>query len=329
MTHRRSFQLVELLCVLIVVAGCGTTVAVQARFPANSADAARLRKVAVADFYGPEGDRFAYNLEAMLASADFDGQRYFTLMDSGNRGHGADGVSAAAYGRSIGADGVYFGQMQAADFFDDRYEETRTRCIEKDAKGKCTKREDYRVHCVHRTFRMDVFPSLVRVKSGEVVYSTRKSASTDTRWCHGEEQPIPDDSLIDGALNDIVSGLRPDVAPYNTVLRATVIEKNEGLSEADAAAFDAAVKAAGKGDLSAACQGWSVVERSNPSHPWTVYNLGVCAEANGDFAGALARYERARALAGKDDSDLSASIERARNLIAAQQELKRTQKPRK
>lgn len=328
MTRCRCFYAVQVLCVLLFAAGCATTVQVQARFPANNAAAAQLRRIAVADFYGPEGDRFAYSFEAMLATAEFDGQRYFVMLDSGGRGRGADGVSAAAYGRSIGADGVYYGQMQTADFFNDRYEEKRERCIEKDAKGKCTKHEDYRVHCTHRSFRAEVFPSLVKVRSGEVVYSTRRSATTETRWCHGEQQPIADVSLIDGALNTIIAGLRPDLAPYNTVLQATVIEKNEGLSEADAKAFDAAVKAAGKGDLSSACQGWSAIERDNGTHAWTIYNLGVCAEANGDFAGALSRYQRAQSLAPKADSDLTASIDRVQNLIAAQNELNRTQRRR-
>jgi tetratricopeptide (TPR) repeat protein len=135
--------------------------------------------------------------------------------------------------------------------------------------------------------------------------------------------------MIDGAIANILGQIRPDIAPYNTVLKATVIEKKDGLSEADGKLFDAAVKAAGKGDLSTACHTWDGLLTANPSHPWTIYNIGVCAEANGDFQGALSRYEKAQSLALKPDNDVGESIDRVRHLIAAQKELRRTAKQRK
>lgn len=314
---------------LVVLAGCSTTVAVQARFPANNPDAAPLRKVAVADFEGPEGDGFAYAVENMLATAMFDGQRYFTLMDSGHRGVGADGVAAAEYGRKVGADGIYYGRMQAAYFDDFPWEDRQTRCVEKDDKGKCIKKREFTRPCMRRVFHMEVYPSLVNVRTGRVVYSARKDAGAETSWCRGDVQPISDDAMIDGAIYTIVGQIRPDIAPYNTVLQATVIEKHDGLSEGDAKAFDAAVKAAGKGDLSTACRSWDEIRRTNPNHPWTIYNIGVCAEANGDFSGALAHYRQAQSLAGKPISDITESINRASDLIAAREELRRAQKTAK
>jgi hypothetical protein len=167
---------------------------------------------------------------------------------------------------------------------------------------------------------------LVNVRSGRVVYSSQKSAGAETAWCRGDIQPISDDDMISGAINRIISDMRPDIAPYNTILRATVIEKTDGLPEDVAKAFTAAVKSAGKGDLSEACRAWGEIDRTNPSHPWTVYNLGVCAEANGNFAGALSLYEKARQLAPKANNDVAESITRVSNLIAAQVELRRAQK---
>lgn len=312
--------------VALLIAGCSTTVQVQARFPANDPDAAKLRKVAVADFDGPGGDYFAGALESMIGSAVFDGQRYFTLVDAGGRGGGASAREAADYGRAVGADGVYFGQLPIADFTNYPYEQQESRCVKKDDNGKCIKKEHYTIPCMRRTFHMEVLPMLVNVRSGNVVYSARKVADAETSWCRPDPQPISDDSMAGGAANRIIEQIRPDIAPYNTVLSATVIEKKDGLSPADGQSFDAAVKAAGKGDLHTACTTWSDIARSNPDHPWTVYNLGVCAEANGDFAGALARYERARTLAPKANSDVAESIDRVHRLIAAQDELRRTQK---
>jgi hypothetical protein len=307
--------------------GCATTVQVPARFPANDPEAAALRRVAVAAFDGPEGDHFSYALEAMLVNADFDGRLYFTLVGSGARDVRPD--QTLAFGRAVGADGVYSGLMQAADFDNYPWEDREKRCVEKDKDGKCLRKEIFVRPCLRRTFHMEVFPSLTNVRSGKVVYSARKMAGAETSWCRGDIQPISDEQMIDGAIASILGQIRPDIAPYNTILKATVIEKKDGLSEADGKLFDAAVKAAGKGDLSTACHTWDGLLAANPSHPWTIYNTGVCAEANGDFAGALGRYEKAQSLTPKPDGDVSESIARARNLIAAQKELRRAAKPRK
>ncbi len=293
---------------LLLLCGCSTTVQVHARFPANAAEAAPLRNVAV---------------------ADFDGARCYTRMENCHRGRGADTGYAVQYGRDIRADGIFYGRMQTAVFTNFPYEEKHTRCVKKDDNGKCIRREEFSKPCIRRTFRMEVFPSLVRVRDGRVVYSSRKSAGSETSWCRGGAQPTSDDAMVDGAINTILADIRPDIAPYNTILRATVIEKTDGLPDADAKAFDAAVKAAGKGDLSTACHAWDEIHRSQPEHAWTTYNVGVCAEANGDFQGALALYEKAQATAPKADSDITESVARARNLIAAQQELRRTRKSRK
>jgi hypothetical protein len=314
---------------LLGLCGCSTTVDVAARFPANDPEAAPLRKVAVADFNGPEGDPFAYAMEAMLANAEFDGRRYFVLVDSGRRGAGADGVTAAQYGRSVGAEGVYYGRMQTVRFENFPWETSSTHCVKKDDKGKCIKKETVVIPCLRRAFQMEVMPALVNVRSGHVVYDTRKTASAETSWCYPDPQPISDGDMIDGAINRILADIRPDIAPYNTVLKATVIEIKDGLSDADGKLFDAAVKAAGKGDLSTACHAWDGLAANNSTHPWVIYNIGVCAEANGDFAGALTHYEQARTLSPKPNRDVAESITRVTDLIAAQKELRRTAKQRK
>lgn len=310
-----------LLICAVALGGCSTTVAVRARFPANNSDASQLKKVAVAGFDGPEGDYFAYALEGMIASAEFDGWLYFTLVGSGGRDV-APG-RALDYGRAMGAEGVYSGLLHRADFDNYPYEERSSRCVEKDRDGKCVKKETVITPCMRREFRMDVFVTLTETRGGRAVYSGRKSADTSTAWCRGEGQPYSDGDMMDGVLNRILAEIRPDIAPYNTVLQATVNEKTEGLAEADALAFKNAVKMADNGNIAEACRQWDDIKRANPGHPGTVYNAGVCAEANGDFDGALALYQEARHLSAKPDSAMADSIARAGRLIAARQELRR------
>ncbi|GAA0531856.1 hypothetical protein GCM10008941_09030 [Rhizomicrobium palustre] len=293
----------------------------KARFPANNAQAAELKRVAVAGFGGPEGDYFAYALEAMLSNAEFDGRRYFSLVGSGARDVPPD--RAVEFGRRVGAEGVYSGMLREADFEDYPYEERTSRCVEKNAEGKCVRKEVLVKPCVRREFNMDVVVSLAEVRTGEVVYSARKSGDTSASWCRGDIQPYSDSDMMDGVLNRILAEIRPDIAPYNKVLQATVIEKTDGLSEGDAARFKAAVKLADNGNIGDACRQWDELKAANPNHPGAVYNVGVCAEANGDFDGALALYEQASRLSLKPDSDIAESIARAKNLIAARQELRR------
>jgi hypothetical protein len=52
-----------------------------------------------------------------------------------------------------------------------------------------------------------------------------------------------------------------------------------------------------------------------------VYNLGICAEATGDYAGALARYQRASALGGASNRAVADSIARVNRLMGAEQQL--------
>lgn len=316
----RQWVGLALICAL-PLGGCSTTVAVKARFPANVPEVSQLRTVAVAGFDGPEGDYFAYALEGMIATAEFDGRRYFTLVGSGARD--VPPGDAVPYGRSVGAEAVYSGMLRSANFENYPYEERESRCREKDENGKCVKRETIITPCLRREFHMEVFVSLAETRSGRVVYSARKSGDTSANWCRGQIQPYSDGEMMDGVLNRILAEIRPDVAPYNTVLQATVSEKTDGLSEADASRFKAAVKMADAGNIGEACRGWEELKRDHQNHPWTVYNVGICAEANGDFDHALALYDEANRLTSKPDSDITEAIARARNLIAARQELRR------
>jgi hypothetical protein len=320
--------MIGLAATVVFLSGCSTTVQVSARFPARNPDAAELRRIAVADFDGPDGNEFANALESSLASAQFDGAQYFTIVDTGNRSIRVEAKAASAYGRSVGAQGVYLGHVQTQSFQNQAFEGTVMVCVNTDANGNCTKLGVQVVPCTKRVLQMSVLPMLVKVANGQVVYSARKFASTDTSWCQGQGQQVGDNELVYGARNQILNDLRLDVAPYNATLQATIKESDDGLPDQAAKQFDAAVDAAKKHDMGEACRLWGEVDRSSADHPWTVYDLGVCAETNGDYTRALGLYLRARTLAPKVDSDVAESIARAQKLIGAHGELAREEKVR-
>ncbi len=316
------------IAVAAILAGCATTVQVSARFPARNPSAAELRKIAVSDFEGPDGANFASALEATLASAQFDGAQYFTMVDSGHRGGRAEARAAAAYGRSVGAQGVFFGQVETENMHNEGFQGLQSQCALNDANGNCKKYALVQVPCVKRVLEMAVIPTLVNVSNAQVVYSSRKGATSDASWCQGENPPLSDDQMVAAARNTILNDIRLDVAPYNATLRATLKESNDGLPEDAAKQFDAAVASAKKNDMGEACRVWGEVDKISPNHPWTVYDLGVCAESNGNYASALTLYQRARTLSPKADNDIAASVARAQQLLGAHGELAREQKVR-
>ena len=308
--------------VALCLAGCATTVQVSARFPARNVPASEMRRIAIAEFWGPGGGDFGSALQAELASARFDGANYFTVVDGGRPGIG-DARTAMAYGRSVGAQGVYYGRIDYANMHDEQFQGQELACVQQDGNGNCKKMAMVNVPCVKRTFDLAVLPTLVGTANGSVIYSTRKSASTNTSWCRGSTQDTSDFTLIDGARRNILGDIRLDVAPYNSVLRATIKEGNEGLQEDTAKLFDTAVAAAKKSDMGEACRLWQQVDKASPNHVWTVYDLGVCAEANGDYSAAVQLYQRSQGLSPKQDRDISASLGRVQQLISAKTELDR------
>lgn len=327
-THRCLRPRFLLIPLFSLIAGCATTVDIPARIPASNAEAASLRNIAVADFYGPDGDRFAYELEAALASATFDARPYFTLTDSGQRNNADTAQRAAAYGRRIGAQGVYFGQIMTADMRRSHFETSEKRCVEWDKDKKCTRKAAFPVFCVRQSYDLTVLPSLVRVADGRVVYASHKDASASTSWCEGEARSLSDDDLVESAMADVLADIRTEIAPYNTVLHAEVNEHHDGLPPDNAARFDAAVQSVRKGDIREACRLWDEIDQANPGHAATVYNLGVCAETRGDYNKALTQYDRARTLTPTADSTIAEAISRATRLREARRVLRKGPPPR-
>jgi tetratricopeptide (TPR) repeat protein len=321
-TFDRVVQGAVLVAIVLCLSACATTVQVNARFPARNVAASELRRIAVAEFWGPGGGEFGSALQAELANARFDGGNYFTVVDGGRAGIG-DGRAAMTYGRSVGAQGVYSGRVEYANMHDEQYVGQEFACVVRDNDGNCKKTALVNVPCVKRTFDLAVLPTLTGTANGSVVYSARKSASTNTSWCRGGVQEVSDFALIDGARRNILTDIRLDVAPYNSVLQATIKEGKEGLQEDAAKLFDAAVAAAKKRDMGEACRLWQQVDKAQPNHVWTVYDLGVCAETNGDYAAAVASYQRAQSLSPKQDRDVSVALGRVQRLISAKSELDR------
>jgi len=305
---------------LLLIAGCATTVAISARFPARYADTADIRRIAVGGFNGYGGEEFQAALQAELFAATFDGRPYFTIVATGGP---PDTAGASAYGREMGAQGVIFGTV-STDFSTSDYQGSEDRCVEWNEKKNCKKYRSFPIHCWRRNVDLVVTPSLANIAAGRVVYSSQKHASRSASWCANQSPSGSDLELVTSAQREILGEIRRDIAPYNTTLDATLKTRGDGLPTAIKPQFTAAVKAASGGDMGQACDAWTAINKASPRNLDTVYDLGVCAESEGDYTGALALYRQAQGLATAPDKEISASITRANELAAARAALAKT-----
>lgn len=303
----------------LLVAGCATQVSISGRFPARFPEAARLKKLAVVEFSGVGGGEFTSVLQSALFGAEFDGQRVFTIVDTGGRTR-PQSSELARYGRGAGADGVVTGQTSVT-WNNEPYDFTRTECTQRDEKKKCVRESKVHVYCTRRTIALSVSARLVRSSNGETVYSSEKSDSAVTSWCSGETRRQSDDMMLASLRINIAEDVRRDVAPYVAVLKATLKESPTGLPPLQAAEFRRAVDAAKAQNFGMACEIWAGINATPPQHVWTVYNLGVCAETEGAYGLALTRYRTAQSLSPKPDTTISQSITRVTTLLGASAQL--------
>jgi hypothetical protein len=304
---------------LLVLAGCATTVAISARFPARYGETTDIRRVAIGGFGGYGGDAFGSALQAELVSATFDGQSYFTVVELSNRDPNIDPGRAAAFGRSMGAQGVILGTVNT-QFNTENYQGSESRCVRREG-DKCKEYKSFPIPCWRRTVDVVAVPRLVKISTGQIVYSTTKAANRRTAWCAGQSQSVSDLSLVTEATAVLVADIRRDIGPYNAVLSATLKTKADGLPKEMAPQFAAAVKLASNGQVGEACRQWETINTAAPNTMAVVYDLGVCAESVGDYVKALALYRQAQGLAAAGDRDVAASTARAQNLLQANGQL--------
>ena len=153
------------------------------------------------------------------------------------------------------------------------------------------------------------------MNAGRIVFSDPLSRSDETSWCEGEGKPGNPEPLVrnmvDSVADELATIFAPRVADYSVRFR----ESTKGLAKDQEKPFKAAVKLT-KSDLPAACRAWTEIDRVAPYHPSVVFDLGLCAEAAGEYAGAEALYRRAAPLTGRGGEG-EEGLSRIGDLLAA------------
>ena len=199
-------SLLMMLLFPLVIVGCAaptTKVDISVLEPAKSADAPRLRRIAVMQFQAQGDLDITGDVETMLAGIVVNDRRYFDVVERrqlkallielklGERG-ALDDSTVSRLGKMLGANGVYMGTVTRAAWSDQRSDEPRKICvrrkIKRTKKGKtyesgCAQWRDTVAHCTIRTANFDFLPKLVSIETGAIVYSRHHAGETKSKSC--------------------------------------------------------------------------------------------------------------------------------------------------
>jgi len=330
-----------LFCSAILTACSPPRVRTTTLVPSDYHDAARLKHLAVATVDGRGGQTFADDVEAALAEVEAGGRQYFTLFDRKRLDRILyeqdletewldEPETAAQVGRIAGVTGVVGGRVTRS-VSDTPYREKHTVCLEyeappqhaKKSEGKCIRSEQRPVSCTKRELILTFTPKIIDVASARIVYTrTLRAVKTDT-VCRDSDRPLTSEAALYGqARESVLADFTRDIAPHYETFVFNLMDEDDGLGNAEAAKqFEAGLDFAAKNRLDRACELWQAAAPLAPDAPALQYNLGVCAEIDGDLTKAKALYQQADRLLMEPHDDISRALRRINSALANQRQL--------
>jgi hypothetical protein len=304
----------------IVVAACAPTVGVQGKFSPQSGLAPGVyRAISVVPFSGFGGAAVARELEARLAAATFEGKPYFRVVPAPP--DLVDDVGAAALGRTLGVDAVLTGTVRSLSS-NRPYYEYRDECAQTDAQGKCVRFVRVQINCWQADASVTVEPRLIDAKTGQIVYAGVKRGAASGRGCDGFGGFAAEQRLADVARDEAIRDIRYDLAPFERQFDVELKDSIDGLTPEQKAAFKRGLDFAKAEDAVQACKIWRGLKDQGTNTLPLLFNLGVCAEAEGDLQGALKIFEDLKRSLAKPDDDVTEAVARVRGQIAERERLK-------
>lgn len=264
--------------VVLGVPAAAETLPVAGVYAARTDGAVGVSVIALESFGGDMGAEVSFALDDALASVSIEGQDWFLVVPTSG-----DDVDAVFRG-SASSDVSY-------RRIDDKKKEGK--CLEKNDKGKCIERETIYVRC--REMLVELRPSVRLIAvDGRQLYDDRDTLSETRRFCEDESEPSSN-SVLDKLASEYAAKVRLDLAPVYRSEGIRVMETRKDLNKADRNPFRDAVRQT-KSDVSGACDAFAALEVNNPGHVSVLYNIGLCAEGQNDFASAQSYYQRALAI---------------------------------
>ncbi|OYY89720.1 MAG: hypothetical protein B7Y45_10610 [Sphingomonas sp. 28-66-16] len=268
-------------------------------FPADYREPSLLKRMGVDRIDGPDGGALGFALERALA----------------NRGHYSV-VSLDRRGGDASLDGVLSG-LVSTEINEARVTQEHENCVEtkKDAfnNDQCVRKEKQTVYCRQRTIDMTADLRITRESDGGIAYSTRKPRQHVVTWCPGDSAPGAVDGVVRGMTDSIADEVAREISPYTENYAPRFYESRDGLPKEFGDRFKAAVRRT-QTDLTGACAEMAAIDQATPQFA-VAYDVGICAEARGEYEAAIDSYRRAATLRPRDTGDFNAAMNRVRKLI--------------
>jgi len=297
--------------------GIPIDIVADAKFP----EVAKLSKIAVPAFKGQAGVDFTASLRDELSSATINGEKVFELSGTVNVDGPGTTRSLVEQARRAGMDAVYVGDTAIAG----------TRSIPKVEDyceggvlvfGKCRGGEMKPTTCwdVIGTFTVNL--QVIRTEDGNSVYEERKSESVSERHCQASTTMAPEPTTLALQAKDtVIAAIRGDIMPRTTTHRVRLMSNIKKLSKEDKEIFLEGKGWAKDKRLNRACGIWEELSESSKNSAKNVsviYNLGVCAEYQGDYQTAISRYRSADSLVKSKSKDRNLPIQGIERVQSAQ-----------
>lgn len=264
-------------------------------FPAPAREASFLRSITISRIGGTDGPQLGFALERAL-NGPFE-----VLAGPGGRAN-SEGVLS----------GATSGEVESFP-----YTEKRKRCVERNDpndRNKCTKEEEYDHPCTRRVVSINADLRIAAADSGQILYSEAKGQRDEVRWCRGSNPPRSVEASVSSMLGNIASAVRSDITPSIRNYEVRFRESRDGLNRDLHREFRDAVRLSMR-DLPAACEAWAALNTKQSDHPSVIYDLGVCAEAQGNYEEALRLYQEAERLIPREKGMAIESANRIRALM--------------
>ncbi|MEH6789408.1 tetratricopeptide repeat protein [Parasphingorhabdus sp.] len=228
-------------------------------------------------FGGRDGRALAFELEDRLSAVNILGQPYFDVIG----------------GRSAVQPDASLSGNVTADITHRDTVAKRRRCVERDAKDKCTSYKDIDVDCRTRLIDFRAQIRATRFEDGRTIYAESFPNRNEQTVCFGDDQDFASsETVIRSMIADTAEAIRGDLAPRQYRQDIRILESRNGMSKADAALFKAAIQMT-KTDASEACRMWDEADANRLVHLSLQFNRALCAEQRGDLDEALALYQEA------------------------------------
>lgn len=316
-----------------LLASCGApSIQMKMLVPAQVPEATSLKTVAVLPFDGPNGAAVGAELESTLTQVKVGDKAFFAVIERQKveqvtnelalgQGGLVNEATAAKAGNLLGAKGIFTGTVQQSRMQSRNY--TKEGLCKRSTSAGCVERE--MISCNTRTMTLSITPKLIDVESGRLVYSRSLNANPTVDRCSNDiGAPKPDAVMEQEARAQISKMIAADIAPHYVTVAIELMDDEDGIKSAgNKKDLKQGLEFAGAQRMDRACPIWKSAAKEEPKSPALHFNLGVCAESDGNLQEALTTYQKADKLLSKPDKRLGTAIDRVKGRLADVEKLKK------